>query len=295
LRFSVVIPTLRRNAILRKTLDDLARCEPPPDEVIVVDADAAHSSRAVVAELEAREDRISFRYAESPASLTLQRNRGIDVASGEIVLFLDDDVAIPRDAFAQLLRAYEDPSTVGATGRVIEPATKRVGGVGSLVRDWLPGGGAEGEFTRYGYPRYVRHTEQARDVEYMLGCFMSARREAAARVRFDEALGGYALAEDEDFSYRLSRLGRIRYLPELVVQHEKFGFASKDPRAFNRLVVGNRAYLFRKNFARTRVAKAQFALFVLMLLTHRLVNREWRAAQGLLEGVAEVRRGRRGG
>ena len=46
----------------------------------------------------------------------------------------------------------------------------------------------------------------------MPGCFMSARREAAS-VRFDEKLGAYALAEDEDFSYRLSRRGRLVYLP----------------------------------------------------------------------------------
>jgi GT2 family glycosyltransferase len=278
--------------VLRKTLDDLASCEPPPDEVIVVDADPNHSSEILVEEFGRRGDAITFVYVESPASLTLQRNRGIDVASGDVVVFLDDDVGVPRDTFARLLSAYESRSTVGATGRVIEPAAKRVGGVGSRVRDWLPGGGEAGAFTRYGYPRYVRHDEEPRDVEYMLGCFMSARREAAASVRFDEALGGYALAEDEDFSFRLSRLGRIRYLPELVVRHEKFGFASKDPRTFNRLVVTNRAYLFRKNFAQTRRARAEFELFLLMLLAHRLVNREWRAAQGLLEGIAAVWRGR---
>ena len=84
----------------------------------------------------------------------------------------------------------------------------------------------------------------------MKGCFMSARREAATTVRFDEQLTGYALAEDEDFSYRLSRLGRIRYAPEIVVQHRKLGFGAQDPRRLGRLVVVNRAYLFRKNFSR---------------------------------------------
>jgi GT2 family glycosyltransferase len=293
-RFSVVIPTLKRTEALRKTLENLLRCDPRPDEVVLVDADGEGSAKALAQELDGGSP--SVRYLSSPRSLTLQRNRGIDAATGDVIVFLDDDVALPHDVFAQLARAYEDDAVVGATGKVVEPNGRRIGGIGSRLRLALPGGSREGTFTRYGYPRYVQtERREPLDVEYMLGCFMSARREAAAAVRFDETLAGYALAEDEDFSYRLSRIGRIRYLPGLVVRHEKFGFTSKEPRSFNRLVVRNRAYLFQKNFARTPGAKPQFALFLLMLLGHRVVNREWRGAVGVVEGVAQVLRARRPG
>ena len=114
---------------------------------------------------------------------------------------------------------------------------------------------------------------------------MSSRRDAATEVRFDEHLGGYALAEDEDFSYRLSRLGRIRYVPDIVVEHRKLGFGSQDSRPFDRRVVVNRAYLFRKNFPQTPLARVQFFFFVLGLIGHRLINREWRGARGLLDGA----------
>ncbi len=210
------------------------------------------------------------------------------MAEGDVLVFFDDDVSFPVDLFARLERAYEDPQIVGVTGQIVEPRPHRVGGVGSPLRRWLLGGVEEGRFTSFGYPRYVENPERVREVEYMLGCFMTARREQARRVRFDESLGGYALFEDEDFSYRLSHEGRIRYLPDLVVHHDKFGFASKDPREFNRLVVRNRSYLFHKNFARTRLASLQFGLLLALLLGHRLMNREWRAAQGLLEGVASL-------
>ena len=163
---------------------------------------------------------------------------------------------------------------------------------GSRFRRWLPGGGEDGRFTRYGYPRYLSDPGQDRDVEFMRGCFMSARIGAARTVRFDEHMSGYALAEDEDFSYRLSQLGRIRYIANIVVEHRKLGFGSADERRFGRLVVVNRAYLFRKNFEQTPLARAQFVLLVAMLVGHRVVNREWRGAQGLLEGAAQVLRGR---
>jgi GT2 family glycosyltransferase len=288
MRFSVVIPTMRREEILAGTLASLERCDPAPDEVIVVDSDDQGSSQPVVT---AFDHAVSpaVRYIRTPPSLTRQRNIGIDDSSGDVVVFMDDDVAIEPDLFARLDDVYRDPAVVGATGRVVEPESKRRGGPASAIRRLLPGGGREGTFTRYGYPRYLRDLDRPHDVEFMQGCFMSARRDAAAAVRFDEQLGGYALAEDEDFSYRLSQVGTVRYVPDIVINHRKLGFGSQDQRRFGRLVVANRAYLFRKNFPQSPLARLQFALLVGMLLVHRLVNREWRGAQGILEGAVRMK------
>jgi GT2 family glycosyltransferase len=278
---------MRRELILAATLASLERCNPAPDEVIVVDSDDEGSSQQVVTDFD-HSASPAVHYLQTAPSLTRQRNIGMDEASGDVIVFLDDDVSIEPDLLARLEDVYRDSGVVGATGWVVEPNPKRRGGPTSPLRRLLPGGGREGTFTRYGYPRYVRSLERPHDVEFMPGCFMSARREAAAEVRFDEHLGGYALAEDEDFSFRLSHLGRIRYVPEIVVHHRKLGFGSQDSRRFGRLVVVNRAYLFRKNFRRTPLARVQFGLLVALLVGHRLVNREWSGARGLLEGAAQA-------
>ena len=288
MRFSVLIPTFKRPDVLRQTLENLVDCDPKPDEIVLIDADPAKSAQPLVEEFARIDGSPPIRYLSSEPGLAVQRNRGMKMAGGDVFVFLDDDVTVDRRLFAELATAYEEPTVVGATGRVIEPEPHRYGGANSWIRKVLPGGGDQGEFTRFGYPRYLRDLQAPRDVQHMLGCFMTARREAAEQVRFDEHLASYALAEDEDFSYRLSRLGRIRYIPEAVVTHEKLGYSSFDSRRFGRLVVVNRAYLFRKNFPQTRLARAQFALLVLMLLVHRVINREWRAAQGVLEGAARV-------
>jgi GT2 family glycosyltransferase len=291
-RFSVVIPTKGRPEPLRRTLESVLATDPLPDEVLVIDADEDASARGLVAELHS--DSLPMHYVHTPPSLTKQRNIGIDRAEGEVVVFLDDDVSLPRDLFAKLTKAYAAGEVVGATGWIVEPHAERAGGPRSLLRRIvLPGSRRNpGHFTRFGYPQYVVVADGPCDVEFMPGCFMSARRELAAEVRFDEHLGAYALAEDEDFSYRLSRHGRVVYLPDVVVVHEKLGFRSFDSRHFGKLVVKNRAYLFRKNFPQTPAARMQFAGLLAMLVGHRLLNREWRGALGVLEGTVQLVRGR---
>ena len=278
MRFSVVIPTLGRPQSLRKTLESVLACDPPPDEVIVVDADPTRSAAAAAKGLDVL-------VLESERGMTRQRNLGMRDATGDVVVFLDDDVEVESHLFAGLAKAYADDSIVGATGRIIEPQAARIAAPGSRMRRLLLGG-EEGRFSDAGYPLYLSRLDRPADVEFMQGCFMSARRELATQVGFDEAMVGYALAEDEDFAYRLSRFGRIRYVPELRIVHEKLGYKSQDSREFGRLVFRNRRYLFRKNFPQTRRARTQFALLVLVLVGHRLVNREWRGALGLLEGVS---------
>lgn len=286
----MVIPTLRRAEILRDTLSSLAACDPPPAEIVVVDGDPGRATQRVVAGLDGPRLRFTLHYLRSEPGSTVQRNAGIDAATGDVIAFLDDDVSVRPSFFADLARAYADPGVVGVTGLVLEPRSHRVGDQRSRLRRWLPGGGTEGRFTRYGYPRYLQDLERPRDVETMQGCLMTARRRAAERVRFDESLTGYAIAEDEDFSYRLSRTGRIRYDPGLVLEHKKLGFGTRDPRFLNRVAVVNRAYLFRKNFPQTPLARAQFGMLMLILLAHRLANRNWAGARGLLDGLREARR-----
>jgi GT2 family glycosyltransferase len=292
-RFSVVIPTKGRPEPLARTLASVRATDPKPHEIMVIDADPESSARELVVELQ--DGLLPTHYVHAEPSLTRQRNIGIDRSSGDVVVFLDDDVSLPKDVFAKLERAYADDSVAGATGRVVEPHGERRGGPRSFLRKLaVPAStGRRGSFTSYGYPRYVLPDDGACDVEFMPGCFMSARLELAGKVRFDEMLGAYALAEDEDFSYRLSRRGRLVYLPDLIIVHEKLGFRSYDSREFGRLVVKNRSYLFRKNFPQTVGARVQFGLLLGMLVGHRLLNREWRGALGVLEGTLSLARGRR--
>lgn len=287
MRLSILIPTLRRPGLLEETLRNVTSLSRPPDEIVVVDGDLQRSAAAVVDR--ARAAGVPLTYLPSAPGAALQRNRGLERCSGDVVVFLDDDVTLDTDALAVLEGAYADESIVGATGVVDQPRQHRVDR-DSWLRVLLPGGGREGTFTRYGYPRYLKDVGSRHDVEFMMGCFMSARRDAAAAVAFDERLTGSSIAEDEDFSRRLSELGRIVFLPEARCRH-KLAASHEGDRQIARTTVVNRAYLFRKNFRPTPLARAQFALLVALMLVHRVVNRNWPSAAGVVAGAAAVVRG----
>lgn len=290
IRLSLVIATRRRPQVLLQTLQSLAGCHPLPDELIVVDGDEDGSARPLMEELSVG---VPARYLPSPPGLTRQRNAGVEAACGDVVVFADDDITFGPRVFAVLGEAFVDPTVAGATGWMIEPESRRIGQRQSRLWGLLPGRRAQGKMTRYGFPHRITSPDEPRDVEFMHGCFMSARRDLARTLRFDESLPGYGLLEDEDFAYRLSRRGRVRFLPDATVVHHKIGFTTHDSRAFNRSLVINRAYLFRKNFRPTPLARAQFGLLVAMLGLHRLLNADFDGVRGLVDGSAQAWRQRR--
>jgi hypothetical protein len=149
--------------------------------------------------------------------------------------------------------------------------------------------------TSFGFRCPIIDVEQARDVQFMPGPLMLARRDLAAEVRFDERLAAYSLGEDDDFSYRLSRRGRIRYEPSAVVNHHELGWRQMDRRQMDRrqmdrLQVVNRTYLFRKNFSQTLRGRAGFATLLAALCAHRVLTREWSGLRGLVDGIRHVHR-----
>ena len=298
MRFSHIIATKERPAPLQSALETLVAAIPPDGEIIVVDGDPARSGDAVVKQVESQHPGQPIRYIAGVSGTCSQRNAGIDAAHGEVVIFTDDDCT-PADGFYdELASAYEDPEVIGATGRVLQRADERIGSnIESPLRRTLLGGGRQGSMTSFGFRRPIMDLETPRSIEYMPGTFMSARRPAAAEVRFDEGLqrlSGYALGEDDDFSYRLSRKGIIRYVPSAAVHHRSLGKTTMDRRVLDRLVVTNRAYIYRKNFPRTLRSRLGFGALIVMYFGHRILNRDWRGVRGLFDGLRDIRRGDRG-
>ena len=67
------------------------------------------------------------RATSPPSPAHWQRNTGVTASARDVVVFADDDVVFDPAVFARLDETYRDPTVIGATGRVIEPASRRFG------------------------------------------------------------------------------------------------------------------------------------------------------------------------
>lgn len=112
-RVTVLIPTLDRHAYLQVVLENLRAQTVRPHEIIVIDQSAP----------ERRDPTLAERFADLPLKLMFQdspgqcssRNAGLQVSTGDYVLFIDDDDELPptliEDHLTNLHRFNADVSS----------------------------------------------------------------------------------------------------------------------------------------------------------------------------------------
>jgi GT2 family glycosyltransferase len=138
------------------------------------------------------------------------QNRAIAEASGEILVFLDDDLVVARSYLAAVEQFFDTHREFAAMkGRILpdEDPEKKVGQLAPYMD--LP---------------IVDHGDEVLEVRGVLGANMAFRADALRQVGpFDERLGPGAAGHEEEteMSQRLRRAGfRIGYAPKALVYHE---------------------------------------------------------------------------
>lgn len=135
MNISLCIATYRRAERLQVLLDDLVCQRRPPNEVIVVDNDAAGSAAPVVERRRELGAPFPIHYDVQPVkNISLTRNRTVELASGDWIAFMDDDERAPQSWLALLAEAADHYAADGVLGPV-EPV------VPNHAPDWLRQGG----------------------------------------------------------------------------------------------------------------------------------------------------------
>ena len=117
--FSVIIPTFNRAEVLRDSIESVLRQSTNDVEVVVVDDGSSDETAAVLDEY--RANIIAIRQPNAGAAAA--RNRGIDVARGRYVAFLDSDDAWAPWTVEVLSRAvaeFGSPAVVAGHGCIWE-------------------------------------------------------------------------------------------------------------------------------------------------------------------------------
>jgi GT2 family glycosyltransferase len=268
---SVIIPTYRREAPLRRCLADVLAQRPAAFEVLIVDQSPEHEPQTWAA-LRALPPHARHVRLEAP-SVTAAANAGVRMTRAPLLLFLDDDVEIREpDLLARHARHYDDPAVAGVVGRIVN-AERR----GDLPRPAAAG--------RLGFLDVNFDHPYAMDVPTAAGANMSFRRDVVERLGgFDERYTANAFRWETDFSVRVIRAGhRIRYDPEArVVHHYGTPGGCDNEHLLGRTAASHAWYVpfFRNNtyFALKLLAGADRARFLWRLYREHVLNRAFLAA-----------------
>lgn len=295
LKASVIICTKDRPDDIRTALRSLAVQTSPPDEIVIVDAGRSASCEPGVG----REfPALPIRHLPiARPGLTRQRNIGIRESTGDIVLFIDDDVILEPDYVEQVLDVFANDSG-HAIGAVLARVTNfelpryailaRAKGavLAALLRLFLLPRAGSGRLQPSGLSTYPFRLETPRFVECLSGCAMSFRRELVQQLGFDEALSGYAEMEDVDVAVRLGRHARIAYHPAARLLHLRSPVARTDERSRQRDLILSYAYLTRKNWPLTVRRRAAFWWAVFGIFALHLSACRWESCRGTVVGIA---------
>jgi GT2 family glycosyltransferase len=203
---SIIVPTRERAGYLDVALASIApQAAAAGAELLVVDDGPDAATRATA-------ERHGARYVAHDASrgLNAARNTGIDAARADLLVFVDDDVAVWPGWLAALLDADRraEPDVSVLTG----PIHAR------LEDHRLRSCGREG-------PPITSqdHGPDDRDVEHAWGANMTVRRTAIQRAgRFDEARELYG--DEQEWQDRVRAAGgRIRYVAAAALDHRRAG------------------------------------------------------------------------
>jgi GT2 family glycosyltransferase len=217
---SVVIPTYYREEALRDSLIDVLKQDYPNFEVIVVDQTPQHEPEIqAYLEVQATAGKIKWLRLDW-ASLPGARNYGVRRSSGEIIIFIDDDVQLTPSFLSAHAKNYLEKPEVGAVaGRVFDRMKLGDSG-GKLEIEYLPPQAMDPGIAWYHID--LVHTIKPQQVLTARGCNMSFRREIFTKygLKFDERFRGSAVREESDFCLRVRQTGyKIWYDPDAYLVH----------------------------------------------------------------------------
>lgn len=281
---SVLVCTRNRIGSLRATLESISRVDVPRGwavEVVVVDNGSSDGTHELVR---------SFQFPWGLARLEVEARRGVAsartralrVAKGEVLLWTDDDVRVPRDWLERMAGPILcGKSDVLAGGVVLAPGRERPW-MGPCMRAWLASSEA-------------LHPENP---GRMIGANMAFHRSVLSVVDcFDPNLGPGALGMGEEtlFSYQLIEGGfRIDAALSVQVQHA-FDVSRLSATGFREIAFAmgrSEAYL-AYHWHGVDVSQATFKVIDAYMRLGVWKFREWflrrKIASGLVEGVLQAR------
>lgn len=215
-RISVIIVSLNGRGRIAMPLDGLRRSDPQPHEVILVDNGSGDGLSDFV-----RANYPEVRLVTLPRNLGFAggNNKGIEVATGDVLLLLNDDTEPRTDWLGPLEEEFRTQPQTGLAGcLLLYPDGVTIQHLGGVVHangltDHVEWGTTFDPASDPGPPR---------EVPYATGAALAIRREVIEQIGLLDPGFWPIYFEEADFSARATRAGwKIRVVPRSILIHHE--------------------------------------------------------------------------
>jgi len=249
---SVIIPTYNRPDDLSDAIQSILIQSVIPKEIIVVDSAINLATENIIRGFKSTECRVNFLYLQNPIdSSAVARNIGSKISSGDILLFLDDDVVLEKNYIKEILKIYyEYPICLVAQGNVISSSKEISKNKKLWNKFWnlyckffclVHGTANEMRVLKSGQNTTPPSPSKIINCQWASGCNFSIRKEIFEKYQFDDKLIKYSYGEDKDLSYRIFKDNKksILLTPEAKLVH-KGSFNKSSP--VKKAIIMEKAY-----------------------------------------------------
>lgn len=204
-KVSVIIATYQRGAVLCDTIEQVLAQDYPDLEVIVVDQTPLLPT-SIRECIERHSHALKYIRLDRP-NLPAARNVGVRASTGDVIVFVDDDVRVDRGYIQSHVRAYDrDPSIGGILGLPLPP---QACDEAALIEEVLALFGTQ-----------QRLPDGRAYVKTVVGCNCSFLRKAFFEAGMSDERFAKGWAEDTDLSMRVRHLGyNLLFDPDVRLVH----------------------------------------------------------------------------
>jgi len=301
-KVSVIIPTKNRIKDTIATVKTIFIQTILPDEIIVVDSSDTKELGNKLKQF----DKSKIKYIHTKKSgRCYQRNLGIKKSSGDILVFLDDDVILDKDFLKEILYVFNNypkdkiggvtsPSRMDKqrfTRKVLTYIHERIANLFLLPKI------KDGNFQLSGLPTTIdSKIQKINKCEFLYGFSMSFRKEIFDElVGFDENLEKYSgiVGDDDDIGYRASKNHQNFHTPFAKLTHNKSPASRESKYDVMRNGILQYRYIFKNHVPQDLIHKSAFwwaiaGLFIKWGIIGT-IRRDKTILQGMVAGVKEIR------
>ncbi|MFC2044508.1 glycosyltransferase family 2 protein [Chloroflexota bacterium] len=218
---SIVIPTYNRVEELRKAIESTLGQSYCDFEIIVVDnGPSTDNTRQVVESF--KDERVRYIVTDLKGCI-FARNIGAEVAKGEILLTLDDDIEfIEGNELARLVETYKNDDTIAIVGGIeLGTRDETVGKSVDILHPEVGRISGRGDFNT-SFKLIAGHG--ITEVDHVRSAFMGIRREVFDQVGgFDEIYNarGLGFRYESDFCLKAKKAGyKVAVNPDIKIWHK---------------------------------------------------------------------------